>query len=270
MPNTSFTSPKWEKKFAQAGFTDFDSWWDADGHLVEEGNFSGWNKTISWSHVSRIQLPDGTTLYLKRQQNHRPGNALKRLSGYLTFELEWENFQLLQSAHVPCVQFIHFAQRSQGGKKQCILVSEELHGMISLEELIAQFNMEGWPCRRVRYAILSGILKSVRQLHDAGILHNALKTRHLFINTPIIDGVASIPDEIKTCFIDLERAKYVGPNASKLIFKDLKILGRKAKSWPHRDLLWFFKEYLNIKKLTPDAKKTVRKLLNKGIFDTTS
>ena len=260
MSTTTHLDPDWKKPFAEAGFTDFDSLWNTDATLVEAGNYWGNNKNKSWSEVSQLQLPNSQKIYLKRQQNHRPGNAIKWFLGYLTFELEWKNAQTLESLNIPCLHFIYFASRKQGRDKQCILVSKSLDGMISLHELNSYYKTHGYPPRKVRYSILSAILKSVRQLHDAHLIHNALKTKHLFINIPLIDGSPAIPEHIQTCFIDLERMKPINPQSLQFIYKDLQTLARKARGWPQKDFIWFLKKYLNIKKLTPEAKSIIRKM----------
>lgn len=261
---TTFTDTKWKPIFQRANFTDFESWWKAEGDLVEKGSFWGRDKSKSWSCVTRLHLDDGITLYLKRQQNQRPGNAIKKILGYLTFEVEWENYQRLKSLNIPSVRYIHFDKRTQDGNRQCLLVSEDLQGMIPLKELIKHYKSHGWPPREVRYAILLAILDPIRKLHDAGMIHNALRTKHVFINIPITEKNAEIPEKIKTCFIDLERAKHVGTKSSKLIYKDLATLAHRTKSWPRRDLLWFFKQYINATKLTNTQKVTVKRLIKKA------
>ncbi|BDS08463.1 hypothetical protein NT6N_35030 [Oceaniferula spumae] len=256
----SHTDPNWEEALTEAGYPDFDSWWKAEKNLVEEGNFRGADDNASWSHVSRIVLDDGRVIYLKRQQNHFPNNVLLKLKRIATFELEWQNYQRLQAAGVPTLKIIHFASRKHDGNRQCIVVSEELKGMTPIDELIKCFQKTEWPSRKERLAIVEAIEKVIRKMHDAGIIHNALYGRHIYLNIPIEDGSYVIPDKLHACLIDLERTKFPGANSPKLIKNDLEKMYRRIPQWPARDCLWFLKKYLGIKKLTPEAKNIARQI----------
>lgn len=260
MLKTTFTDPEWKQDLQDAGYSDFDTWWNAEGDLVEKGNFWGKDERQSWSHVTRVQMPNGKTIYLKRQQNHYPTNFLNRVRGLLTFQLEWKNYQRLQASGIPTMKVVHFAYRKSKNDKQCLLVTEELEGMISLHELLSHFNIHGYPSREIRLRILSAMLKTVKKLHTAGMLHNALLSRHVFLNIAIVDGKATIPLNLRASLIDLERNKYTGPQSPKLISKDLRLLHKKMPQWPQKDFIWVLKKYLEIDKLTPKAKIIARKL----------
>jgi len=256
--DSTFTDPEWKDRLSDAQLTDFDSWWKADADFVEIGNYWGKDKEKFWSHVTKLTLPSNDRIFLKRQQNHYPGNLLHRLRGRLTFQQEWKNYQTLQAAGIPTMKVVYFAYRKHEGDKQCIFATSELKGMISLEELIAHFQKTQHPTEEVRHQILSSILQSVKSLHKIGMVHNALKPKHMFINIPIVDGEAVIPSDIQTCFIDLERAKYVGTQSSQFINKDLKILFSRFHYWPDEDLIWFIKAYLENDQLTPVAEKWLK------------
>jgi len=255
-----FTDPAWKNVFTQSGYSDFDSWWTAEANLVEEGNFRGADAHSSWSHVSRIEPANGKTVYLKRQQNHYPNNSLLKALKKTTFEIEWHNYLALKKAGVPTLKFIYFFHRKIKGDRQSILVSEELQGMSPINDLIHHFNQHGWPTRKQRLAIVGSIVKIIRKMHDAGIIHNALYGRHIYLNISVpAEGPCIIPDDIRACLIDLERAKFPGKNSPKLIKNDLEKMYRRVL-WPTRDCLWFLKQYLGISKLTPEAKKIARQI----------
>lgn len=260
MPDTTYTSPDWQAALGEAGYKDFDDWWNAEKNLVEEGNFRGADDNASWSHVSKIELEDGRAIYLKRQQNHFPNNTLLKFRRIPTFEIEWQNYQRLKEAGIPTLNIIHFASRKVDGNRQCLVVSEELKGMTPIAELIECFEKSAWPERKQRLAILGAIEKVVRKMHDAGIIHNALYGRHIYLNIPIVDGTPIIPEELHVCLIDLERTKFPGVNSPKLITNDLEKMYRRIHQWPARDCLWFLKKYLGMKKLTPEAKKIARQI----------
>jgi len=261
MTNPSYTDPDWADLFRQAGYLDFNSWWNAEKNLVESGNFRGSDANTSWSHVSKITLPSGQNIYLKRQQNHYPNNSLLKLRRILTFEIEWKNYLNFQKAGVPTMKIIRFAYRKQEGNRQAIIVSEELEGMSPIDKLVAYYETHGWPHKKDRYAILDALLAVIKKLHAAGIIHNALYSRHIYVNIPMIDGVpAPIPPEVHVALIDLERAKYPGKNSPKLIKNDLEKMFRRIPEWPARDGLYFLKKYLGISRLTPEAKSIARKI----------
>lgn len=259
MPQPSFIDPEWKPHFIQAGYGHFDDWWSAEKNLVESGNFRGPDADSSWSHVSRIALPCGRIVYLKRQQNHYPNNSLLKLLRTPTFEIEWKNYQAYKKAEVPTLNIVYFASRKHDGNRQCIIVSEELQGMTPIYDLMKSFDQHGWPKQAQRFAILGAIVKVIRRLHDAGMIHNALYDRHIYLNIPIENGRAVIPEQIQACLIDLERTKFPGKKSPKLISHDLEKMFRRIQ-WPARDCLWFLKQYLGIKRLTPEAKNIARKI----------
>ena len=260
MSDSSYTNPEWQNSLAQAGYSNFDSWWNAEQNLVETGNFRGPDANTSWSHVSRLELPDGRTIYLKRQQNHFPNNLLLKARKIPTFEIEWQNYQKLKAAGVPTLNIIHFASRKINGDKQCIVVSEELKGMTPIDELIQWFEQNGWPDREQRLAMLGAILNVIKTMHGAGLIHNALYGRHIYLNVSFVDGTPQLPEDYHACLIDLERTKSPGKNSPKLIKNDLEKMYRRNHQWPARDCLWFLKQYLGIHKLTPEAKSIARKI----------
>ena len=262
MPNKLFTDPDWKAVLEQAGYSDFDSWWAAEGELVELGNFRGKDDNTSWSHVCRIHLDDGRVIYLKRQQNHYPNNLILKLRKVPTFELEWRNYQRLQSAGIPTMKIVYFASRKHRGNQQCIVASEALTGMCDIDKLARWYEQHGWPPRAQRLAILDSVHQVIKKMHQAGMIHNALYGRHVYLNIPFVDGApAPVPEQLQTHLIDLERTKYPGPQSRKLIYNDLKTMFRYLPEWPARDCLWFLKKYLGIDKLTPEAKKIVRDLV---------
>ncbi|MBT8045215.1 MAG: lipopolysaccharide kinase InaA family protein, partial [Verrucomicrobiae bacterium] len=198
---------------------------------------------------------------LKRQQNHYPNNVILRLRRIPTFELEWRNYNRLRAAGVPTMKIVYFASRKKNGSKQCIVVSEEVNGMSDIDQFVRWCVLNNqWPPREQRYALLSAVIKILKQMHTAGIIHNALYGRHIYLNITYADGDPVLPDAFHACFIDLERTKYPGVNSKKMIYNDLKTMFRYIREWPARDTVWFLKKYLGIEKLTPEAKKIIRDL----------
>ncbi len=258
IPRKSYVHPNWVSIFEKAGYGDFDDWWKADGELVEEGNFRGKDANSSWSMVHRITLNDGTCVYLKRQQNHYPNNTLLKFFKIPTFAIEWKNFHRMREACIPTMNIVMFGNRKHQGNRQCMIVSENLEGMEEIIKVTEWYAEHGWPPREQRRAILSSILNVVKNAHDHGIIHNALYGRHIYVNIPFVDGKPEFPDKVETCLIDLERAKYPGKNSIKFIKRDLKNMYWGIPHWSNSDRMWFFKQYLGIEKLTPEAKEKAR------------
>jgi hypothetical protein len=256
----TYTNPEWIDIFKEAGYPDFDSWWNAEENLVDDVNCRGKDNNVSWSHVSRIKLPNGRIVYLKRQQNHYPTNTLLKLQRITTFEIEWQNYLRLQAAGISTLRYVYFSTRKHAGRRQSILVSEELEGMIPLKEYVEWCEANSWAPRTERLAMLEAIVKVVKPMHAHGIIHNELYPRHIYINIPFVDGSPVLPENYKVCLIDLERAKYPGPQSRKLINHDICKMWRRTRNWPARDGVWFLKKYLGIEKLTPESKKLARKI----------
>ena len=102
-------------------------------------------------------------------------------------------------------------------------------------------------------------------MHTAGMIHNALYGRHIYLNVSMDDGHPQTPDTYEACLIDLERTKFPGKNSPKLITNDLGKMYRRIPEWPARDCLWFLKKYLGIEKLTPETKRIAREFASTRI-----
>lgn len=261
LPRKSYVNPDWVSIFKNSDYPDFEAWWNAEGELVEEGNFRGKDDNAFWSMVHRITLNDGKIVYLKRQQNHLPNNFILKLLKIPTFAIEWRNFRRMRAAGIPTMNIVVYHNRKHQGNRQCLIVSENLEGMEEIAKVAQWYDEHGWPPREQRRAILTAMLKVIKQAHNEGIIHNALYGRHLYVNIPFIDDRPVIPNEIKACFIDLERAKFPGKNSIKFISRDLKTMYWDIPQWPNSDKMWFFKQYLGIDKLTPKAKEKARLII---------
>jgi len=127
---------------------------------------------------------------------------------------------------------------------------------------MACFKRNQWPNRVDRHRMITAMALTVKKLHDAGIIHNALYGRHLYINViPHDDGTVTIPDELQCCFIDLERAKYPGVHSPKMVSRDLRVMNKNSTEWPSRDKILFIKTYLGIDHLSPKAKEIIHQLI---------
>ena len=80
---------------------------------------------------------------------------------------------------------------------------------------------------------------------------------HLFFNL-FTDHPYDIPEKIDVRLIDFERLKKLNQRSDKPIQRDLFTLHRRGLHWPNSDRVWFLKNYLEISKLTPEAKTIIR------------
>ena len=246
----------WQQTLNSIELVNFDAWWNLDAKPVEAPNTIA-GKPNAWSHVCSLKTAEGKTLYLKRQQDFYPKNLLQRFCKQLTFTREFKNYHLVKSAGIIVYDLIYFESRITNGHRQAIYVAEGLDGFISLDKLIPIWNANGWPPRTDRRRILSPLLETIKNLHSHGILHNALSPRHLFFNLST-DHPYDMPDKIDFRLIDFERLKKLNQRSDKPIQRDLFTLHRRGLHWPNSDRVWFLKNYLEISKLTPEAKTIIR------------
>ena len=253
-----FLSEAWTSTLKAMGLVTFEDWWQCKAGNVEKPNTKPGKKN-TWSKVSAIQTPDGKTLYLKRQKNFYPNNLLQRWRKELTFEREYQNYQKIHHAGVPTYSLVYFESRKSGNNREAIYLAEGLDGFTSLEHLMPIWKKKGWPPREDRQQLLTALLQTVKKMHHAGILHNALSPRHLFFNIST-ELPYSFPETIEIRLIDFERLKELKPGSDKGIKRDLFSMHRRGKGWPNRDRVWFLKQYLGINKLDDKAKTIIRNL----------
>jgi len=209
-----------------------------------------------------MKTPCGRTIYLKRQENFYPNNLIQRWRKELTFEREYWNYLKIRSANVPTYGLVCFHSRKQDGNRQAIYVCEGLDGFSSLTELMPVWQRESWPDIAARKRLIAVLVKTVLHMHRSGILHNALSPRHLFFNIPKNEPYA-FPGNLELRLIDFEGLKVLKKGSDKAIYRDLFSLSRRCIGWPDRDRIRGLRQYLGIKKLDAEAKRTVREIVRR-------
>lgn len=233
----------------------FDKVWNYKADWFEEPN----ERRGGWSGVGRITLKaeDGSEIgaYLKRQDNHFRLSLLHPVKGVPTFEREFEMLQHLEQHGVPAPEVMLFG-RNPAGDLKTTLLTKELTGYVSLEELTERLFAEGRPALAAQRAVVGAVAALVKQLHAAKVQHRSFYPKHLFVNM----ADANAP---KVAVIDLEKSRI---NCLPLLrtLVDLGALNRHAKHWSKSRRMYFFLHYLGTPKLTPYTKWLCRRILKRS------
>lgn len=240
-----YLADNWREVLASNGLSDFDDWWQLEADWFEEPNV----RRGGWSGVSRLELDvaDGSkrAVFLKRQENHVTRTLLHPLRGIPTFIREMKNIRAMQTACVPALVPVYFAQRNIDGAKRAILVTEALDGFIPLDEI----NLQALSFSE-RKQLIEQVAEVLKRLHAQRLQHNCLYPKHLFIK--------QLESGFEVRLIDLEKTKRCLFRSSAM-FRDLDTLNRHAHNFTQTDRLHFMKTYLDA-----DASDVeLRKLWNK-------
>ena len=256
-----YLNPDWKEILASMGIVSFDDWWNQANETVEPVNRKA-GKPKAWSKVSVLKTPCDRTIFLKRQENFYPNNLIQKWRKQLTFEREYRNYQKIRKADVPTYDLICFHSRNKDGNRQAVYACEGLDGFTELAELLGVWQRDGFPKRIERKKMVDTVVETVVHMHRAGILHNALGSRHLFFNIAK-DDPYHFPEKIELRLIDFERLKNLRSGSDQGIRRDLFSLNRRCVGWPDRDRIRVLKQYLGLKKLDENAKKTVREIVER-------
>jgi tRNA A-37 threonylcarbamoyl transferase component Bud32 len=211
-------------------------------------------------------LPSGA--FLKR---HHTGS----LSGWLRAKvgagpgetpglIEARNVARLGRAGIAAMRLIAYGEKlHRDGFQQSFVITEELVGYTQLDHFLRERFLPRDPQRACRRDVdLSRLLQQVAgvaaQFHRLGYNHRDFYCCHFFIKEPS-------PGEFKVNLIDLQRVEHRRKFRGRWIVKDLAQLSysvpRDRISWTQR--LAFFKHYLGARKLRPQDKRLLRRVLAK-------
>ena len=245
-----YLAEEWREVLRHNGLDSFDALWSLEAEWFEEPN----QRRGGWSGVSRyeLQLPEGgtTAVFLKRQENHTTRTWQNPL-GIATFVREIRNILRFKRCGIPALEPVYFAVRRIAGDLRAILITEELAGYTSLEDLVLGWQEHGWPSREERRRLIDKVATVVRDMNDHHLQSNCLYPKHVLIKEE--------NDQISVRIIDLEKAKWqlVKKRARA---RDLYTLNRHMKGWGLTDRLRFYLAYWRIPRLTPATKGLWRKL----------
>lgn len=202
----------WCGLFDSAGLGDFESLWQKDLSMVEEGNVRG----NGWSNVCTAVLSD-TKFYVKRQSNYftRAPHSFFRKTPVVN--VEFEKINLFQALGIPTLEVAYFGVRKKQDDVQAILVTRSLDDYQPLDVFLANGLAFGSLLR-----LHQEVGRVVSHMHKAGQMHANLSPKHLFVKQ-------TENEEIEVRFIDLESSRsHLGQRALKM--RDLEKLNRTVRN----------------------------------------
>jgi hypothetical protein len=246
-----FMTDAWLAVASAAGLDDFETIWQQDIGWFEEPN----QRRGGWSGVSRLEvkLPDGNTVavFIKRQLNHVTRTWAHPVRGITTFRREFENLQRLQSAGVPTLDVLYFAEREARGERRAILISRELSGYSSFEDLMIRWQQQGFPEKAVWQSLIDKLAGIARLMHRHHMQQNCFLPKHVFI------GEHGAGMDIR--LIDFEKAKRTLTVESAML-RDLDTFNRRSPGVRTTDRLRFLLAYHGRDRVDRRVRKTWKRL----------
>lgn len=252
-----YVTPEWEHILRFNDLDGFNGLWELKADWFEPPN----ERRGGWSGVARIELdlPGGAkeAVFLKRQKNHTRRTLRSPISGEPTFAGEIKNILLLRQAGVPTMEPLYYGQRKVEGKWRAILVTRELVGFSSMNEVTDQWRKSGWNktslCRR---QLIRKLATTIRNMHEHKLVHNSLHPKHVFVR--LVEGR---PPEV--VLIDLEKMRRAVSVKSAML-RDLDSLNRRAYAFGYVDRMRFLNSYLNCHTLNSKGKGIWKYLAQKN------
>lgn len=248
---THYQDPAWQATLQQHGLDAFEAWWTRDIAWFEPPN----ERRGGWSGVGKLVLPvenqPPLVLFVKKQQNHGRRTWRHPLAGEPTFRREFDRLQALAKAGIPAPKVLMYAESLHQSSQRAILVTENLHDFVDLEQLLPTILTQPVAQRR---RLLRAVAQQIRRFHNLGWVHRALYPKHIFVR----------PDDVapQVALIDLEKARQ-SLGAWRRARFDLAALHRHTEGLADRDRLYFFKQYLHGEAFTRPLNWCDRQLLKR-------
>lgn len=209
------------------------------------------NKTRGgWSGVAQLTLANGLPAFMKRQENHVYRSIQHGFKKRPTFEREYHNILLFNQLGLPTYHLLYFGNRTLRSGFQTILITEALTDYCALDQLA--FNTIDLKSKQSLLQVLASIL---RLMHQHKIEHNCLYQKHIFVK--------KYNESWDICLIDLEKAKKRWLKKTAMI-RDLSTLFRTSAHISKSNMLRFFLEYRQIKKLSHLDKALIKDIILKS------
>jgi hypothetical protein len=247
-----YMAADWQRIFAFNGLHGFDDFWNLEAAWFEEPN----ERRGGWSGVARCELKlpggDAVRVFLKRQENHTTRTLAHPFRGIPTFVREFRQILRYRRHGIPSLTPLYFACRSVNGERRAILLTEELAGYRSLEEISQHWRSVP---RSMRVAITTAVARLLRQIHSHRLTHDCFYPKHVFIR-------AQPGEPVEARVIDLEKTKW-RPMGLDRNFRDIRRL--IIPTWTHADRVRFIRAYLGIPRLTSAAKVMWRRIAQRHL-----
>lgn len=240
----TFISPEYASILRLHQLDSFSKLWDYQGDWFEPPN----RERGGWSGVNYIELADNLGqkhgFYLKRQQAHMRFTWKHPVVGEPTFVREYEMLRYLRRHHVLTPALVFFGSQHN----QAILMTQALNGYVSADIWLKNASLLGVDKKR---ALIGALATAVRRLHSTGVQHRSLYAKHLFVKESDVHATENSYD---VAVIDFEKSR-ITPWIAFSRLSDLITLNYRTSEVSCTERLYFFKQYFEIKKLTPFFKK---------------
>lgn len=251
----TFISAKHSQVLQDNQLNTFDKVWNCQVNWFEEPN----ERRGGWSGVGRIAIKqdDGSLMnaFLKKQDNHCRTSFLHPLKGVPTFQREFEMLRYLNQQGVRVPEVLLFG-RNPSGDLKTTLMTKALDGFIPLEVLTEELFGDNHANFSSQRAVIKAVASFTRQLHAVKVQHRSFYPKHIFINMTNADAP-------EVAVIDLEKSRIKWfPVLPSLV--DLSTLNRHARYWSKSRRMFFYLQYLGLKRLTPYAKWLCRRIIKRS------
>lgn len=218
-------------------FASFDALWNYQGDWFETPN----TERGGWSGVNYIELADDNGnahgFYLKRQQGHNRRTWRHPIKGESTFVREYRILQHLNTGNVKTPTLVFFASIND----KAILLTAALTDYVSVD---VWFKNNRLISANHKKKLIAAVANAVRDLHQAGVLHRSLYTKHLFVKktSHLVDN------DFEVAVIDFEKSR-TSTCIAWYKLSDLITLNYRTPELSRADKLYFFKQYFGLKHL---------------------
>lgn len=232
-------SPQYQTLLQQHQLASFQQLWDYQGDWFEPPN----RERGGWSGVNYIELADEAGekhgFYLKRQQAHMRRIWRHPIAGEPTFVREFEILQHLNQHSVATPKLVFFESQQD----KAVLLTEALTGFVDADVWLKSHPDISIKKQRM---FMRALATAVRKLHQASVQHRSLYLKHLFVK--------ELNSVFEVATIDFEKSR-ITPLIQFSKRSDLITLCNRTPDLSRSQKLQFFKEYFEIKQLTPYYKK---------------
>ena len=230
------------------GLDSFEALWTLDLAAVDAPNTG----RGGWSSVHRLQLEDVNgelqSFYLKRQDNHCT-RTLHAPLGRPPFVRRLRGVKQDARLVLPALEAAVVERRGRQGHKQAVLLTRALDEYAPLDEWFVRW--QGLSALQKR-TLLQAAGALVRALHNAGVIHNCLYPKHIFLK---LHG-----DGAGARLIDLEKTRGAWFGQRDFV-RDLETLNRRSTTPSRTQRMRFMLAYFGLRRLDADSKALVRRLL---------
>ena len=213
--------------------TTFQRWWDTRGDWVEAPN----QRRDGESGVQRIRPRDPAqeALYCKRQVGHLYRSLLHPF-GRPTVLREQRALDAFATLGLRVPRMVYCAAQQSAEQWRALLVTEELHGFISLEQWYRDDCRQHWG-EAIHRQMLEQVAETLARFHRARWQHGCCYPKHLFIRVHADQGC-----RVEVAVLDLEKSRR-RLRAADAARHDLRQLNRHRDGMPDEDWSLFQAAY---------------------------